>query len=173
MATEEKELYKYNNGQAMVTSTRLVLGKEKWLMSSIESAELSARRNPFVYYPGQIKPEAIQGIWRGMKWFFAGGALLALSAWLAPSDDSTVTLWHVVELILAGLGLALFLWGVFIAMRAQWKHPIEEYRILLRLKNSSGKKADFRAKFTFRYKQPAERTLGAIRDALREREKVE
>jgi hypothetical protein len=163
---DERTLYSYNNGEVLVTSKHLVLGDETWRLDQISRVELVARNDHLAIYWSRASSQGVSLMLRAMLRSFGGMAVLAVATFLAPLAEGSALLWVVLAGIPGAVGLALFFAGIFTAFRAYFKHPPQLYGVLVVLRGNSGEEDEREARYRFKYRPPAEKTILATRNMI-------
>ena len=146
-------LYKYGNGQVLISDKRIKLGMESWPIEAVEDAKLVANQ----VFPARLHIADMYtsniialGSILGM-----GGMLICVFMQLSASY-SGVLLGLAIILIVSGLGVILY--GV--------NKPQEAFSIRLKTESVHGRHSWCEAVYKWHYKLPAEKTLLAIQEAL-------
>jgi hypothetical protein len=159
---DERTLYTYNGGEALVTTRRLVLGKETWPLAQIADVELVAHNDWFGDYLSKGTRRGDSTMWRGMARAFGGMLVLGIASFPEPLAEDFSLTWLLLFGLPGAVGLALFITGVFTAIRAYFKHPPQVCGVRVILHDGEVSEARYR----FKYKPPAERTIQAIKSTL-------
>jgi hypothetical protein len=163
---DERTIYSYNKGEALVTTRRLVIDKESWLLEQIAQVELVTHNDWFADYLSRGSQRGVPTMWRGMARAFGGMLVFAIAAFLEPLAEEFSLAWVLLVGAPGLVGLALFVTGVITAFRAYLKHPPEVYGVRVVLKDAPGEGVENVARYRFKYKPPAERTILATRTML-------
>jgi hypothetical protein len=163
---DERTLYSYNNGEALVTTRRLVIDKESWPLDQIAQVELVTHNDWFADYLSRGSQRGVPTMWRGMARAFGGMLVFAIAAFLEPLSKQFSLAWVLLVGAPGVVGLALFVTGVYTAFRAYLKHPPQVYGVRVVLKGARGEREASEARYRFKYKPPAEKTILATRNML-------
>jgi hypothetical protein len=169
---DERTVYSYNNGEALVTTRRLVLGNESWPLDQIAQVELVTHNDWFADYLSRGSQRGVNAMWRGMARAFGGMLVFAIAIFLEPLEEELSLAWVLLFGVPGAVGLALFVTGVFTAFRAYLKHPPQVYGVRVVLKDAPVAGEASVARYRFNYKPPADRTIQAAQTTLKSQDLI-
>jgi len=156
----EKTLYASEDGQVRVTGKRVELGRERWNIDSLASAELVESKE--MKWAGWPKFDS-----RSMPTFAAAGACLLVGVlfnWIA-SNSSGLVYWLVVALAVILYILAI----IFLYLTWQASLP-NIYTLQLGLRDGTGAPKEHKAAYVWRDRLQAQSVEQAVLQAIAHKE---
>jgi hypothetical protein len=151
---QEEVVYKYNNGEVLVTNGRVVIGKESWPVNAIQAIRLETIEDYSRTRQTLLRGDIFDRI--------AGPIFLAIIGLLLMMFPPIAQF----QLITFFVGGGLFLSGVGAAAYVQMNTPVNTYKLSLMLRGEDGRMTSHESKYTYNYKPQAVKTLHAVQRVL-------